>query len=854
MIRKSLSLRTQLMLLLGALVIVATASLGSIAYNSSRANIEVGAVREVGITANARKQALLRVLTQQSVRAAALLKTASLGCAPEETWCLRKVLADFVATGGATAVRLFYRRHASIAVGKDAAELATVAGPAPNQVARFDFDDKGQPFYVIVASALTEDGEMVVTLRGDMEVVDEIFRDRYGLGQSGETFLTDAKGRFLTAPRYQTSAGGERPFGGEVMQVCLAGSSGEVLDQDYRGVAVIHGFRHLGEIGGGCVMAQIDQAEAFAPANALRKRVAGLFVLLAALAIACSFLFAQLLSRPMYKLRDRARSLQAGDFDSPVPMRGPAEVRMFAQTFEAMARSLKDSRTALRKSTEQIGNILESISEGFCAFDREWRCTYVNEKATVLSQIPREQLLGKKLWELIPGDVNPTVQRELHRAMNDKVPVQLEEYYAPFDTWFQVNAFPTRDGLALFGRDVTEQRRFNERIQQTQKLESLGVLAGGIAHDFNNLLTGIIGNASLALEELPPDSPLQSGLQDVVNAAGRAAALTQQLLAYAGKGRLVAQPLDLSEVVGEISTLIQTSIPRSVGLHLHLRDHLPIQGDAAQIQQLVMNLVINGAEAIGEGKPGMVVVTTELQEVDETYIQQTFGPDGISPGKYVVLEVTDTGCGMDEATISRIFDPFFTTKFAGRGLGLSAAMGIVRGHKGALKVHSVVGRGSSFKVLLPVSKGEAIERLQAGGEKNLGGTGTILVIEDEDLVRRAAASTLEHYGYKVIVAENGQVGVDLFGKLAETISLVLLDVTMPVMSGEEAFNRLRSIRPNVPVILSSGYSEVDATRRFTGKGLAGFIQKPYTAAHLAEQVKSALAASAPGPPGSAGGE
>ncbi len=829
------------MLLLGAIVLAATASLGSIAYLSSRAIIEDGVVREVGITANARKQALIRELTEQKVRAAALLKTAALGCEPEERSCLRKVLADFVATGGATDARLVYQGLAPIVVGRNASALATAAVPKGNQIALFNLDEKGQVYYVIGSRMDSDDGTSVITLRGDMQLVDQIFADRYGLGQSGETFLKDAQGQFLTAHRYPAPAGSEHPAGDKAIQSCLAGSDSEMLDRDYRGVAVIHGFRHVPEIGGGCVVTQIDQAEAFAPTSVFRNRVAGVSVLLAALAIAGSFLFAQLVSRPIHSLEKRARSLQGGDYDSPVPIGGPYEVRMFAHTFETMARSLKDSRLDLVKSAEQMSDILESISEGFCAFDREWKCTYVNAKAAALVRTPREQLLGKELWDLLPAELNARMRAPLQRMLTEAVPAQFEEYYEPFDAWFEFNACPTGDGLAVFGRDVSERKRFNERLLQMQKLESLGVLAGGIAHDFNNLLTGIMGNASMVLGDLPRDSPLHADLQRVVDAAERAAILTRQLLAYAGKGKFVIEPLNLSEVVRKISDLIQTSVPRTVDLRLRPRVDLPsTEGDAAQIQQLVMNLVINGAEAIGKDKTGTVVVTTSVKEVDRTYLQQTFGPSEISPGRYVMLEVSDTGCGMDEATVSRIFDPFFTTKFAGRGLGLAAVMGIVRGHKGALRVYSVPGKGSTFKVLFPVSKMEAERRGPVKIGKDLEGSGAILVIDDEEPIRQLVKSALARYGYTVLTAENGQQGVDMLRAHVRTVALVLLDMTMPLMSGEETLRQLKAVRPDLPVILFSGYHEVEYEQRFAGKGLAGFIQKPFTAAHLAERIKITL--------------
>ncbi len=263
--------------------------------------------------------------------------------------------------------------------------------------------------------------------------------------------------------------------------------------------------------------------------------------------------------------------------------------------------------------------------------------------------------------------------------MKDNAPVHFEEYYAPLGAWFQVDAYPTRSGLAVFGRDVTERKRFSEQLLQTQKLESLGLLAGGVVHDFNNLLTGIMGNASLLLGLVGSGDPARRMLKDLLRASETAAHLTRQLLAYSGKGRFVVEPLNLSRLVKEAGSLLQVSIPKNVQLQLKLGPELPsIEADAGQMQQLIMNLVINGGEAISEDQSGTVLVTTAVQDVDQDYIQTTFGSGEISPGTYVTLEVHDTGCGMNAETQAKIFDPFFTTKFTGRGLGLAAVLGIVR--------------------------------------------------------------------------------------------------------------------------------------------------------------------------------
>ena len=393
-------------------------------------------------------------------------------------------------------------------------------------------------------------------------------------------------------------------------------------------------------------------------------------------------------------------------------------------------------------------------------------------------------------------------------------------------------------------RDYLEERKSSdEKLLQTQKLESLGILAGGVAHDFNNLLTGILGNASLALDMLPPRSPTERMLQDVVRASERAAHLTKQLLAYAGKGRFVLQAIDLSDAVRDISHLIKSSIPKNAQLRLDLAEKLPcIEADASQIQQLVMNLVINAAEAIPADRMGNVLVTTRAQRVDEHYLAQSLGDAEIGTGDYVSLEVNDTGVGMDQPTLQRIFDPFFTTKFAGRGLGLAATQGIVRGHKGAMRVYTTPGQGSTFKILFPAMADEQEPtKLQAAVvPETATQSGTVLVIDDEEAVRRTAKASLERRGYDIILAENGTEGLQIFRALSSKISLVLLDLTMPGPGGEEVLRQIRTIRAETKVVLSSGYNEVEVIQRFTGKGLAGFLQKPYTSAALVEKVSRVL--------------
>jgi PAS domain S-box-containing protein len=377
---------------------------------------------------------------------------------------------------------------------------------------------------------------------------------------------------------------------------------------------------------------------------------------------------------------------------------------------------------------------------------------------------------------------------------------------------------------AEYGRllhDVTEERKSAESVLQAQKLESIGVLAGGIAHDFNNLLTSILGNVSLAMVGLPEGDPTRPLLDIAERSSVKAAALIGQLLAYAGKGESTVTRFDVSALIAEILPLIETSIPKAVQLELSLPEGLPwIRADASEIQQIVMNLVINGAEAIGTGGGRLRVSTGESQ------------PDG------VYFEVCDSGCGMDEATQRRIFEPFFTTKFTGRGLGLAAVSGIVRRLKGRLELQSAPGQGSTFRIVFPGVPAQVPEP-KATAKRDLDGTGVILVVDDDPMVRNLAHAVLERYGYSVLTAENGKAGVTLFRRNADTITAVLLDLTMPVMGGGEAFRLMNQIRPETPIIISSGYGESAIREQFTG-AVAGVIRKPWTVSELRETISAAL--------------
>ena len=418
--------------------------------------------------------------------------------------------------------------------------------------------------------------------------------------------------------------------------------------------------------------------------------------------------------------------------------------------------------------------------------------------------------------------------------------------------WIEWQAAPGHGGMVYAAaRDITERRnaeaeraRMDAQLQQAQKLESLGILAGGIAHDFNNLLAGVVGNADIILSDLPPDSPLRPMAEMILEIAQRASGLCTQMLAYSGRGIIAYEPLDLNRAVLETTQILEASISKKAALRHDLAHDLPaIQGDSTQIRQIVMNLVINAAEALEE-KNGDIRVSTGVVVCDRRHLDSLHPAQERIPGKYVFLEVSDTGHGMDEATRARIFDPFFSTKFVGRGLGLAAVLGIVRNHRGGLCADSAPGRGTTFRVLFPaletppIPAGAALRN--AGGDWR--GCGTVLLVDDESAIRVVGANLLERLGFQVLVAEDGQRAIEVYAASAGTVVCVMLDLTMPRMDGEETFDALRRQGCTAPVIISSGYSEYEVAERFAGRQVAGFLQKPYRLEALRRALQAALTA------------
>ena len=405
------------------------------------------------------------------------------------------------------------------------------------------------------------------------------------------------------------------------------------------------------------------------------------------------------------------------------------------------------------------------------------------------------------------------------------------------------------EGYDVYAVDLTQQRQLEDELhkagralQQAQKLESLGLLAGGIAHDFNNLLVGILGYAGLGRQGLEPGSRLAGYLGEIENAGNRAADLCRQLLAYSGRGKSVIRPVNLTELIHEMLHLIRVSLSEKTTLETDLAAPLlPVEGDPAQLSQVVMNLVINAAEALRGGE-GTIWIRTGVRSVDRAALDSALLGVDRPEGDHVFLEVEDSAGSLDAEQLDRIFDPFFTTKPSGHGLGLAAVQGIVRGHRGVLRVVVESERRTLFEVYFPVAASviPPVPETESAFDDAWRGQGVVLVVDDNPLVSDVARDTLEHVGFTVVSAIDGREGFDIFQSRPGEIAVVLLDMNMPRMSGDEVYRKIRELDARVAVVLSSGYDESESAVEFTSHPRTTFIQKPYTPTALRRAVQEAL--------------
>lgn len=418
------------------------------------------------------------------------------------------------------------------------------------------------------------------------------------------------------------------------------------------------------------------------------------------------------------------------------------------------------------------------------------------------------------------------------------------------DGWIRTVARAIREGSAVSRvigtiQDISvqkkveeERKRLDEQLREAQKLESLGILAGGIAHDFNNILQVIMGNAEMVRMRLPADSQADKYLADISRASSRAAELCRQMLAYAGKAPFARGRLDMAALVEEMVRMLRSTLSQNVVLAFAVPEDLPaVIADSSQIRQIVINLVINGAEAVGEGQ-GLVRVSLYRNEAAPGGQEKDYLGRDIEPGWYVCMKVTDSGCGMSDEVRQHIFDPFFTTKFTGRGLGMPAVLGIISSHHGALQLDTAPDRGTAFTVWLPA---EPMDAEGAFHEQSDGcpGKGTILLVEDEELVRALCREMLSELGYEVAEAADGCEALELFRQRRQEIVMVVTDIGMPLMDGYALSRELKSIAPELPIVISSGFGDTVIAERLPAGMISGVVNKPFRLAQLREVLMSA---------------
>ncbi len=525
-----------------------------------------------------------------------------------------------------------------------------------------------------------------------------------------------------------------------------------------------------------------------------------------------------------------------------------------------------ESHSVVEQERRRYHQLFQFAPDAYLFTDLAGIVREANRSAARLLGAEPQFMAGKALVSFVALEDRPRVRAELGRWQSEPTPKRLEvrlqpRQAPPFDAEITLSvarggARDTAIGFRWLVRDISAQRQLTEelrvreeaarreaeaseaRARHVQKLESIGVLAGGIAHDFNNLLHVVLANADLARVQLPPDAAPRDHIDEVIRATQRAAELTRQLLAYSGRGTVEVRRLDLSQEVREMATLLRTAISKQATLDWELSPDLPsVTADPTQIRQVVMNLITNASDALGEGT-GTISLRTGLAGARE---------DDVPPGAHVFLEVADTGVGMSSETLQRIFDPFFSTKYSGRGLGLAAVMGIVERHNGRLRIRTAPGEGTTFRIFFPAVDDRAECATRHGPAADWHGRGTVLVVEDEEGVREVVGRMLERLGFTVLTAEDGVAAVELMDRQPRALAAVLLDLSMPRMPGQDALKHLKARRPEVPVVLMSGYTEQEVASKLVNDsgGAAAFLQKPFLPEDLSSVLRRAVASRAP---------
>jgi two-component system cell cycle sensor histidine kinase/response regulator CckA len=512
----------------------------------------------------------------------------------------------------------------------------------------------------------------------------------------------------------------------------------------------------------------------------------------------------------------------------------------------------READDALRESEEKYRTILESIEEGYFETDLEGNLTFFNNPFCKILGYSRDQLMGMNTRQYTTPETAERMDRMAERIRENRVPENATDYdvirpegdKVMLELSFSLRKDPERQPIGFRGvlRDISERKKTEEekhkletQLQQAQKMESIGTLAGGIAHDFNNILMGIQGNASLMLLKISSEHPNYEKIKNIEQYVQNGTALTKQLLGFARRGKYLVKATDLNEIIDKSSSLFART-RKEIQVHTNLFEAIwSAEVDRGQIEQVLLNLYVNAWQAMPGG--GDLYLNTENIILDGSYVK----PYKVEPGRYVKISITDTGVGIDKETLERIFEPFFTTKEMGRGtgLGLASVYGIIKSHGGYINVYSELDQGTTFTIYLPASDIEPMED-EAVSAAITKGTGNILLIDDEKMILDVGRELLEELGYSVLPVMSGQEAIDVFEVNQNKVDLIIMDMIMPGMSGSETFDRLKEIKPDAKILLSSGYSIDGQATKILRRGCDGFIQKPFNMNQLAEKIQRIL--------------